>query len=154
MLLNSQDLGEDVNNLILCADINKINLTYQDLLLNEVIMNLNVFRPCMKHWVLSQLNTAKVITIYDNLSLHMHPKSPSSLRNQATSHAAIAAPLYSASVLDKATVDCFLLLQVTATFPKENIKPLVDLLFEMLPAQSASMYSCTCNSVLASLKRP
>jgi len=51
MLLSSQDLGEDVNNLILCADINKINFTYQDLLLDEVIMNLNVFRPCMKHWV-------------------------------------------------------------------------------------------------------
>jgi hypothetical protein len=51
MLLNSQDLGEDVSNLILCADINKINLTCQDLLPDEVIMNLNVFRPYMKHWV-------------------------------------------------------------------------------------------------------
>jgi hypothetical protein len=25
------------------------------------------------------------------------------------------------------------------------MKPLVDLLFETLPAQSASMYPCTCN---------
>jgi len=71
MLLSSQDLGEDVSNLILCADISKINLTYQDLLPDEVIMNLNVFHPCMKHWVPSQLNTAKVITMYDNLSVHM-----------------------------------------------------------------------------------
>jgi hypothetical protein len=49
MLLNSQDLGEDVNNLILYVDINKINLTYQDLFPDEMIMNLNVFRPRMKH---------------------------------------------------------------------------------------------------------
>jgi hypothetical protein len=39
-----------------------------------VIMNLNVFHPCMKHWASSQLNTAKVITIYDNLSVHMQPQ--------------------------------------------------------------------------------
>jgi hypothetical protein len=74
MLLSSQDLGEDVNNLILCVDINKINLTCQDLLPDEMIMNFNVFRPHMKHWVPSQLNTAKVITIYDNLSIHMQPQ--------------------------------------------------------------------------------
>jgi hypothetical protein len=74
MLLNSQDLGEDVNNLILCADINKINLTCQDLLLDEVIMNLDVFCPCMKHWVPSQLNIVEVITICENLSVHMQPQ--------------------------------------------------------------------------------
>ncbi len=74
MLLSSQDLGEDVNNLIFCAAINKINLTCQDLLPDEVIMNLNVFRPCMKHWVPSQLNIAEVITICDNLSVHIQPQ--------------------------------------------------------------------------------
>jgi hypothetical protein len=74
MFFNSQDLGEDVSNLILCADINKINLTYQDLLPDEVITNLNVFRPCMKHWVPTQLNIAKVITIYDNMFVHMQPQ--------------------------------------------------------------------------------
>jgi hypothetical protein len=39
-----------------------------------VIMNFNVFRPRMKHWVPSQLNITKVITIYDNLSVHMQPQ--------------------------------------------------------------------------------
>jgi hypothetical protein len=51
MLLSSQDRGEDVNNLILCVDINKINLTCQDLFPDEVLMNLNVFCLRMKHLV-------------------------------------------------------------------------------------------------------
>jgi hypothetical protein len=79
-----------------------------------------------------------------------NPKSPSSLWSQATSLAAIATPLYFASMLDKATIGYFLLLHVIAALPKENIKPLVDLLFEMLPTQSTSMYPCTYNFVLAS----
>ncbi len=73
------------------------------------------------------------------------PKSESSVYNQTTSHATIVAPLYFASVLDNATVGCFLLLQLTAPLPKENMKPLVDLLSETLSAQSASVYPCTCN---------
>ncbi len=67
------------------------------------------------------------------------PKSESSFYNQTTSHATIVAPLYSTFVLDNATVGCFLLLQLTAPLPKENMKPLVDLLSETLLTQSASM---------------
>ncbi len=74
-----------------------------------------------------------------------YPKSESSFYNQTTSHAAIVAPLYSASVLDNATIGCFLLLQLTTSFPKENMKPLVDLLSETLPAQSTFVYPCTYN---------
>jgi len=53
-------------------------------------------------------------------------------------------------MLDNATVSYFLLLQLTAPLPKENMKPLVDLLSETLPAQSALMYPCTYNCLLAS----
>jgi hypothetical protein len=53
-------------------------------------------------------------------------------------------------VLDNATLGCLLLLQITAPLPKGNMKPLVDLLSETLPAQSASMYPCICNWLLAS----
>jgi len=74
-----------------------------------------------------------------------YPKSKSSFCNQTTSHATIAAPLYFASVLNSATVGYFLLLQLTAPLPKENMKPLVNLLYETLPTQSASVYPCTCN---------
>jgi hypothetical protein len=68
------------------------------------------------------------------------PKSESSFCNQTishvatTSHATIIASLYYASVLDSVNVGCFLLLQLTAPLPKENMKPLVNLLFETLPA--------------------
>jgi hypothetical protein len=62
------------------------------------------------------------------------PKSESSFCNQTTSHATIAAPLYYAFVLDSATIGCFLLLQLIAPLLKENMKPLIDLLFETLLA--------------------
>ena len=73
------------------------------------------------------------------LSSACTPKSPYSVRSHATSHAAIVAPLYSASVLEKAIVGYFLLLQVTATLQKENIKPLVERLSPTLPTQSTSV---------------
>jgi hypothetical protein len=53
-------------------------------------------------------------------------------------------------MLDSAIVGYFLLLQLTTPLPKENMKPLVDLLFKTLPAQSAFVYPCTCNWLLAS----
>jgi hypothetical protein len=62
------------------------------------------------------------------------PKSKSSFCNQTTSHVAIVAPLYSTSVLDNAIVGYFLLFQLIAPLPKENMKPLVDILFKTLPA--------------------
>jgi hypothetical protein len=77
-----------------------------------------------------------------------YPKSKSSFYNQTTSHAAIVALFYSASVLDSATVGCFLLLQLTTPLPKENMKPLVDLLSETLPTQLTSVYPYICNWLL------
>ncbi len=68
------------------------------------------------------------------------PKSKSSFCNQTTSHATIVAPLYYASVFDNATIGCFLLLQLKVSLPKENMKPLVDLLSKTFSAQLASMY--------------
>ncbi len=74
-----------------------------------------------------------------------YPKFDSSFCNQTTSHATIVAPMYIASVFDNATVGCFLLLPLTTPLPKENMKPMVNLLFETLPTQSAFVYPCTCN---------
>jgi hypothetical protein len=79
-----------------------------------------------------------------------YPKFESSFCNQTTSHATIVAPLYYAFVLDNATIGCFLLLQLTTPLPKENMKPLVDLLSKTLPAQLVSVYPSTCNWLLAS----
>ncbi len=74
-----------------------------------------------------------------------YPKSESSFSNQITSHATIVVPLYSTSVLDSAIISCFLVLQLTTPLPEENMKPLVDLLSETLPAQSTFVYPCICN---------
>jgi len=79
-----------------------------------------------------------------------YPKSDSSFCNQTISHATIIAPLYSASVLDNATIGYFLLFQLTTPLPKENMKPLVDLLSKTLPTQLVSVYPGTCNWLLAS----
>jgi hypothetical protein len=61
------------------------------------------------------------------------PKYESSFCNQTTSYATITTPLYAASMLDSATINYFLLFQLTTPFPKENMKPLVDFLFENQP---------------------
>ncbi len=79
-----------------------------------------------------------------------YPKSKSSFCNQTISHAIIVAPLYFASLFDNAIVGCFLLLQLTTPLPKENMKSVVDLLFETLPTQSTFVYPCTYNSLLDS----
>ncbi len=78
------------------------------------------------------------------------PKFDSSFCNQTNSHVTNVVPLYSTFMLDSATIGYFLLLQLTAPLPKENMKPLVDLLSKTLPAQSTSMYPCTCYWLLDS----
>jgi hypothetical protein len=54
-------------------------------------------------------------------------------------HIATAAPRYSASVLDSATVGCFLLLHAIAALPMENAYLDVDRRLAALPAQSVSV---------------
>ena len=92
-LLSSQGLGENICNLLLYVDICQVNVACQDPLSDEVIVDLYVFGPCMEHWVPSQRYATKIVTIYDNIPIHCIPKSSSSLRNQATSHAATTTPL-------------------------------------------------------------
>jgi hypothetical protein len=61
-----------------------------------------------------------------------YPKFESSFYNQIISHATIVVSLYSTSMLYSTIVGCFLLFQLTTPLPKENMKPLVDLLSETL----------------------
>jgi hypothetical protein len=56
------------------------------------------------------------------------PKSNNSFCNQIISHAVIVVPFYFAFVFNSATIGCFLLFQLTTPLPKENMKPLIDLL--------------------------
>ena len=48
-LLSSQGLGENVYNLLLCADVDQVDVSSQNLLSNKVVMELYVFGPRMKH---------------------------------------------------------------------------------------------------------
>ena len=102
----------------MCTNIHQVNLMFKDLLLYIMIVYLNVLGPHVKHWVvcscmLLMLSQYRVIGLST-----LHPKLCNSLRNQAISHVAIVAPLFFAFVLDKATVGCFLLLQLTAPLPR------------------------------------
>lgn len=59
-------------------------------------------------------------------------------------HDVCAMALYSASMLDLATIVCFLLFQVIK-FPPRNVQyPIVDYLSEGDPAQSTSINASTC----------
>ena len=51
-LLSSQGLGKNICYLLLCTDVNQVDVARQDLLSNKMVMNLNVLGPSMKNWVL------------------------------------------------------------------------------------------------------
>jgi hypothetical protein len=68
---------------------------------------------------------------------------PISLNNtqiQNNSAVVSAKARYSASVLERETIACFLALQDTRQFPRKIAKPDMDLRSSRLPAQSASQY--------------
>ena len=71
-LLSSEGLGEEVRHLLLCADVDQVDVARQDLLSNIVVVDLYMFDPSMEHWVPSQLYAAKVVTMDDNLLIHLH----------------------------------------------------------------------------------
>ena len=58
---------------------------------------------------------------------------------QSNSEVALAIALYSASVLDRATLGCFLELQETKLLPRYMRNPLVERRSEESPTQSASL---------------
>ena len=93
-----------------------------------MIVYLNVLGPSVKDWVMSLMNIAHVIAIEDNRILDGSAKSFNILLSHTTSHATTVVSLHSTSLLDNATVGCFLLLQDMAPLPRENTNPEVDLL--------------------------
>ena len=102
-------------------NILKFDFTRKDTLTNEMVVHLNVLGLCMENGVLRELDAAEVVGL-DISSC----RSFSSRFNHMASHVATAAPRYSASVLDRATVGCFLLLHAIAALPRENAYPDVD----------------------------
>ena len=71
-LLSFKALGEDVCHLLLCADVDQVDVARQDSLLNVVVVDLYMFGPSMEHWVPSKLYATKVVAMDDNLLIHLH----------------------------------------------------------------------------------
>ena len=67
-LLSSKGLGEDIYYLLLCVNIDQVNVAGQHSLSNVVVMDLYVFGPHMIHWVPSQLNAT------NNRPIHKQPQ--------------------------------------------------------------------------------
>ena len=80
----------------------KVDIASQNALSNEGIVHFDMLCTRVEHWVPSQIDI---------------------LLSHTTSRAAIAPPLYSASVLKREMVGCFLLLQDIAPLPREKTNP-------------------------------
>lgn len=69
-LLCSKVLGEIF---LLSTHIREVSATSQDPLSNVLVVDPYVFLPQMKHKIMSQLDATKLVTIYDNMSVHIQP---------------------------------------------------------------------------------
>jgi hypothetical protein len=56
MLAPWQGLGENVCNLLISQNILKLNYPSLNPVSNEVVSDLYVFRPTMKHWILREFD--------------------------------------------------------------------------------------------------
>ena len=100
--------------------------------MDKITVHLNVLGPGVEDKI---LDVDEVVVVDCRRIRHLHLQT---LRQMA-SHVVTTAPGYLALVLDSATVGCFLLLQVIATLPSENIETEVDLGSPTFLAQSVSM---------------
>ena len=75
------------------------------------------------------------------------PKSPTNLNNQMACVLVDDATRYFAYVVDSATMGCFLLLQETRFSPKRKAYPKALFRSSKFPAQFASMYATTFESL-------
>ena len=81
---------------------------------NEMIFDIDVFGPSMKLWILGHANCSLIIS---RITIGPGGLQSSSLRScwsQIASWVALASAMYSASAVERATHDCFLLLQLMA----------------------------------------
>ena len=76
-----------------------------------------------EHWVPRQVNIVHVIAVEGSRIRDGNTQILKILLSQMTSHTVIVAPLYSAFVLEHATIGYFLLLQEMAPLPRQKMNP-------------------------------
>ena len=77
----------------------------------EVTINFNMFSMFMEYIIMSNLNSTSIIIMNLITVEQSTPRSCSNQRNQISSAIVASSALYSASMLERATTICFLLLQ-------------------------------------------
>jgi hypothetical protein len=58
-----QGLGENVYQLLICRNILELDYSLQHPVSDEVVSNLNVLRPIVKHWILREFDATLVIRV-------------------------------------------------------------------------------------------
>jgi hypothetical protein len=61
-----QGLGENNCNLVICRYILQLNYPSLNPITNEVVPDLNMLRPIMKHWILREFYATLIITVNDD----------------------------------------------------------------------------------------
>ena len=97
-------------------------------------MHFDVLCPRVEHRVPSQIDTAQVVAVKRSWILDGYAQILENPFEPYGFTCVTAAPLYSASVLDRAMVGCFLLLQDMAPLPRENTNLEVNLVSALYPA--------------------
>ena len=65
MFPSSQRLRENVNHLLLSRYVLQLNNSPLNIISEEVISDLYVFRPIMKHWILREPDATLIVTVND-----------------------------------------------------------------------------------------
>jgi hypothetical protein len=63
MLAPWQGLGENICNLIICRNVLKLNDPSLNPISDEVVSDLDMLRPVMKHWILREFYATLIITM-------------------------------------------------------------------------------------------
>ena len=66
-----KSLRQNVRYLLSCGHILKLNCPSLNPITNEVISDLNMFRPVMENWILRESNATLIITVYLSGLNHM-----------------------------------------------------------------------------------
>ena len=98
----------------------KCECTLKQKMTNEMTINLNMFSMFMEDIIMNNLTSTSIITVKFSCNGIVNTKTCSNQRNQISSVVVYASVLYSASVLERATTVCFLLLQEIRESLREN----------------------------------